>query len=88
MPETRLVVDTPIYKRSAFKTWVKNSLTTLAGIPIVGGAGFVSWKTSFILAGVLIGKDLVMSMYEIIYGEEESLRPAPPPPAEPTAPTL
>jgi len=79
MAEILVVTRTPWWHRSAFKAWVKNSFSTLAGVPIIDVTGLVGWKDALIVAGVLIAKDLLTSMYEILYGKDaESYREMPP----------
>lgn len=85
MAEILVVTLTPWWKRSAFRAWVKNSFSTLAGVPIIDVTGLVGWRDALIVAAVLIVKDLLASMYEILYGKDsESYRETPPP--APTAP--
>ena len=77
-PQVLRVTLTPWYSRTAFKAWVKNSFSTLAGVPIVDVTGLVGWRQGLIVAGVLIAKDLLGSLYEIIYGKDaESYRATP-----------
>ncbi len=79
MAEILVVTRTPWWHRSAFKAWVKNSFSTLAGVPIIDVTGLVGWKDALVVAGVLIAKDLLTSMYEILYGKDaESYRETPP----------
>lgn len=84
MPEQILATRTPWYRRSAFRAWVKNSFSTLAGVPIIDVTGLVGWRDALLVAAVLIGKDLLGSLYEVIYGlDADSYRevagPATPP---------
>jgi len=79
MAEILVVTRTPWYHRSAFKSWAKDSFTTLASALVVDVAGWVSWRQSLVVAGVLIGKGLLHSLYEIIWGKDaESYRETPP----------
>ena len=82
-PATPVVIRatlTPWYKRSAFRAWVKNSFSTLAGVPIIDVTGLVGWRQALIVAAVLIGKDLLSAAYEILYGTDaESFREVAPP---------
>ena len=85
MSEIIVATRTPWFHRSAFKAWVKDSLTTLGSAMIVDVAGWVSWRQSLVVAAVLIGKGLLHSLYEIIYGKDaDSFREVPRP--TPTAP--
>lgn len=82
--EIIVATRTPWFHRSAFKAWVKNSFSTLAGVPIIDVTGLVGWKDALIVAGVLIAKDLLTSMYEILYGKDaESYRESPGPVSSP-----
>lgn len=83
MAEILVVTRIPWYQRSAFRSWVKDSFSTLTAVPIVDVAGLVRWRDGLIVAGVMILKGLLASMYEILYGKDpESYRETPP-----TAPT-
>lgn len=82
--ELLAVTRPPFYQRGAFRAWVKNSFSTLAGVPIIDVTGLVGWKDALVVAGVLIGKDLLTSMYEILYGRDaDSFREVLPPTPEP-----
>ena len=87
MSEIIVATRTPWFHRSAFKAWVKDSLTTLSAVPIVDVAGWVTWKNALVVAAVMIGKGLLTSMYEILYGKDaESWRGASPPAGPMTPP--
>lgn len=88
MSEIIVATRTAWYHRSAFKAWVKDSLTTLSAVPIVDVAGWVTWKNALVVAGVMIGKGLLTSLYEILYGKDaDSFREvAPPGPTSPPDP--
>lgn len=91
MSELRSVVPTPWYRRSAFRVLVKNSLATAGGSIFSVMTGLLPWRPTLLGAAGLIIKDFCFSLYEVIYGPNESFEePKVPdaPPAPPSPPTL
>lgn len=84
MSEIIVATRTRWFHRSAFKAWVKNTFGTLVAVPIADVSGIVNWKQALAVAGILILKDLLGSMYEILYGKDaESYREVPRPTTPP-----
>ena len=54
MSEIIVATRTAWYHRSAFKAWVKDSLTTLSAVPIVDVAGWVTWKNALVVAILML----------------------------------
>lgn len=62
------VIRLPWYRESAFKAWVKNSLSTLV---IAIGAiqtNVATWQATLTIAALSIVKDFVGSAYDIFVG--------------------
>lgn len=73
-------VQLPWYRESAFRAWVRNSLSTLALAVGTAQSGAVTWGGAFAGAGVLILKDLLASAYDIWWAGPDVFQVEPPPP--------
>lgn len=66
------MINTPLYRRSAFKAWWKSSTAMIAAALMQQ----VSWSA----AGISIGVGFLVSSWEIIWDEPDSGRPEDPRP--------
>jgi hypothetical protein len=76
-PKSTLVVRLPWYRESAFRAWIKNSLSTIGVAFGVVAADWASWKTALISAGVLIAKDLIGSAWDIWFASPDVFQKPP-----------
>jgi hypothetical protein len=70
MPQSFEIERASWHQRTAFRAWVKNSLSTLALAIPAASFDLIEWKVALTGSGVMILKDLVSSGYEIIFGAE------------------
>lgn len=70
-PAKAIVIRLPWYRESAFRAWIKNSLSTIGVAFGVVAADWTTWKTAMISAGVLIMKDLIGSAWDIWFATPE-----------------
>lgn len=77
LPVRTSVVPLPWYRESAFRAWIKNSLSTIGLAFAVVAADWTAWKTALISAGVLIAKDLIGSAWDIWFASPDTFQKPP-----------
>lgn len=61
---------TPFFRRSAFRAWFKNTMTTLITLVTVVTTTPDLWKPALVVSAGSVVKDFLGSAWEIIFGEE------------------